>query len=98
MLNFQLPRELPFFCAIRQMLCEKSVCDKAWPLQGIETMWEDIAANDPEWNGKLVLVPGLTDAWSGELKETCAKASEEFVVCSLLQHPAHSELAQRSCA
>lgn len=53
-------------------------------------MWEDIVANDPEWNAKLMLVPGLTDAWSGELKETFAKATEEFVVrvcikcCSLV--------------
>ena len=43
-------------------------------------MWEDIVANDPEWNAKLMLVPGLTDAWSGELKETFTKATEEFVV------------------
>ncbi|KAK9827946.1 hypothetical protein WJX74_010929 [Apatococcus lobatus] len=48
-------------------------------LDGVETMWEDIVANDPEWNAKLMLVPGLTDAWSGELKETFAKATEEFV-------------------
>ena len=56
-------------------------------LQGIETLWEDIVANDPEWNAKLVLVPGLTDAWSGELKETFAKATEEFVVPSELSVP-----------
>lgn len=43
-------------------------------------MWEEIVANDPEWNAKLMLVPGLTDAWSGELKETFTKATEEFVV------------------
>ncbi|KAK9866761.1 hypothetical protein WJX84_003821 [Apatococcus fuscideae] len=48
-------------------------------LDGVETLWDDIVANDPEWNAKLMLVPGLTDAWSGELRETFTKATEEFV-------------------
>lgn len=52
----------------------------------METLWEDIVANDPEWNAKLTLVPGLTDAWSGELKETFTKATEEFVVCMPLHY------------